>query len=648
MEGLEDSDTKGLRESEGACRGVSGARGARPRAMLHLNRIKPWNGAVFLAFVLGGCAQESASSKAPAPPSDEVQAQALLDVDTPLAVRAEAVALADRLAIASARAGKTAEGAKLARLAADVRTRLWRFDQSPADGREAVELYAAVAGAVSGSEEGCEADRKRALLVGEMERDAALLYRELYLSARRQAAVLGARSAAETPNRRDDRSACLAAMDKAMAYLSAFRPKDEAMRALEGEGNAAAVLALRIAADGGAPAAPVFSAPVGPPSASPVSSSAAGDVVVAPSRDAVDGGPVKILSVERHGSDKGARVVVHLNRAAAFSVGALSADAAQGKPHRIFVDIEKATARGIPKEIGVGGAVSQVRLGAQENGTRVVLDLSSAMHKRVFYLPNPFRVVIDVSSRPQIQSERLTPDGKREVRRVVLDPGHGGHDAGALGPTGLREKDVTLDIAHRAAPLLAHEFGIDTLLTRDSDAYIPLDLRAARANAFHADLFVSIHCNASEDGQARGVQTFYLDEARNFELAAARVAARENAEQAGKKALNEPIDEHAREEMASVISGLLTASTAERSHHVADLMQRSALASLLARYPDTKDQGVKAAGFYVLAGTDMPAVLLETAFISNPQDEARLTTADFRQKMADAIVNAIRAYRDGK
>ena len=148
---------------------------------------------------------------------------------------------------------------------------------------------------------------------------------------------------------------------------------------------------------------------------------------------------------------------------------------------------------------------------------------------------------------------------------------------------------------------------------------------------------------------ARGVQTFYLDELRNPELAAARVAARENALQAEKKRLpNETQDENNSAEMAQVISGLMVSDTAQRSRHVADLLQRSALASLLSRYPDAKDQGVKTAGFYVLAGTDMPAVLFETAFISNPQEEARLATADFRQKMADAIVNAIRAYRDGK
>ena len=204
----------------------------------------------------------------------------------------------------------------------------------------------------------------------------------------------------------------------------------------------------------------------------------------------------------------------------------------------------------------------------------------------------------------------------------------------------LREKDVTLDIAHRVAPLLAHELKIETLLTRDNDVYVPLDLRAARANAFHADLFVSIHCNASENGKATGVQTFILDEAR--EGSAARVAARENAQRSLKD------DDVKGADLSLILSNLNVGDMTARSRHVADLLQRSALGSLMPRYPDTRDQGIKTAGFYVLVGAEMPAVLFETAFISNPDDEGKLATADYRQKLADSIANAIKAYKAGK
>jgi N-acetylmuramoyl-L-alanine amidase len=261
------------------------------------------------------------------------------------------------------------------------------------------------------------------------------------------------------------------------------------------------------------------------------------------------------------------------------------------------------------------------------------LDLNAVAYRHVFYMPEPFRLVIDVSKDPPQRSQEVAR-GPRQVRRVVLDPGHGGHDPGASGPSGLREKDVTLDIAHRAAPLIARELGISTLLTRDGDDYVALDERTARANAFQADLFVSIHCNASEDGAGRGVMTFVLDDSRD--AASTRLAARENDASA---------------EAAAELAGALRRGegnlSAGRSNHFAELLQRSAIASLSPSYGDIPDSGIKRAGFYVLAGARMPAVLFETSFISNSVGETRYNTGDYRQKIADAIVNAVRAYRDG-
>jgi N-acetylmuramoyl-L-alanine amidase len=164
--------------------------------------------------------------------------------------------------------------------------------------------------------------------------------------------------------------------------------------------------------------------------------------------------------------------------------------------------------------------------------------------------------------------------------------------------------------------------------------FVPLDERVARANAFSSDLFVSIHCNASETVGSRGVMTFVLDASRDD--LAMRVAARENAASA-----------EASVELANAMSHVLDAGSLARSNHFAELLQRSAVASLSPHYPDVADQGVKSAGFYVLAGARMPAVLFETSFISNLTEERRLDTGDYRQKIADAIVNAVRAYRDG-
>lgn len=592
------------------------------------------------AVLLDGCSQKAPPPPPTAAPNDEARATSLLDTRTVLPPRPDVVALADAVAIASSRAGHNERGAALASLAAALRTRAFRIDRADADAREALELHAAAASAAAGTLAGCEADRQRALLAGELAGDAAVTYRELYLASRRQSVL-----ASRTP--------CHSAIDRALALAAAFRPRSDAMTALEREGDVAAAGAARGATAPSAFAPGATSSVPTNPSANPASAAAnsssaeGGQVVVSPKDDAVAKGPVKVVSVEPFGNDKGGRVVINLTGPATFQVGTLGADATAGKDARVFVDIARATSRGVKKEMDVGGVVRRVRLGTQENGTRVVLDLAASLYRRVFYLPDPFRIVIDVSTRPPLRQEKQTPTGQREVRRVVIDPGHGGQDSGAVGPTGLTEKAVTLDIAHRVATIVSRELGMETLLTRDDDTYVPLDLRTARANAFHADLFVSIHCNASENGQARGPMTFSLDRVRNPDRLTMNIAERENASRPpkpGKERDIQAIDE----EMALIVSNLDVGDLLERSRHVADLLQRSAIASLGQRWPDTKDQGTKSAGFFVLVGADMPAVLFETSFISNPEDEGRLATADYRQKLADAVANAIRAYREGK
>ncbi|AKT40875.1 uncharacterized protein CMC5_050320 [Chondromyces crocatus] len=590
-------------------------------------------------------------------PTAEEEARALLAPEAVLPPRAETVALADSVAIASSRAGTTARGAELALLAAELRTRLFRLDHAKADSSEALELYGAAATAfqaVGAAEAACDAERRRALLTGEVSQDASVTYRELYLVSRRHAALASRRAdtaAAPAEGAPPARSACLGSIDVALAQSVAYRPSGDQMRALEEAGHRVeqSVLASTptsasaqpIVASSAAPSSLTEPAPGGPvvlTTADP-----AADLVLAPRVVSKPAATLKIAAIERFGSEKAARVIIQLTAPARFKVGALPADEAAGKDARVFLDIAGATARGIAKEMEVGGALRRIRVGAQPDGSRVVLDLAASLHRRIYYLPDPFRIVVDVSTRPPARAEG-TAEGpsQREVRRVVLDPGHGGADSGAVGPTGLKEKDVTLDIAHRAAPILARELKVETLLTRDTDTYVPLDMRAARANAFHADLFVSVHCNASEDGVARGVQTFSLDPARNPDRLSVRLAARENA--AGRGAL---VATH-EAELSAIVSGLNVGDLADRSRHLAVLLQRAALASLGPRYPETKDQGTKTASFYVLVGADMPAVLFETAFISNPEDEARLATADFRQKMADAVVNAVRAFREGK
>ncbi len=345
----------------------------------------------------------------------------------------------------------------------------------------------------------------------------------------------------------------------------------------------------------------------------------------------VSPGPSRVTGVERYGAKTSARIVVHLTGVPRFEVGELAASLEQGP--RIYVDIADAEYDG-PMRYEVGGLVHRVRLGENEGRLRVVLDLQQRGYKRVFHLPEPSRLVIDVSSHPP-RSNWSSKGGEREIRRVVLDPGHGGRDPGAIGLSGLHEKDVALDLAHRAAPLIARELGINTLLTRDDDTFVPLDERVAKANAFGADLFISVHCNASESPRSHGVMSFVLDHSGDAD--ALRIAARENAASSA-----------AVQDFASSMREVIDAATVRTSVHFANLLQKSSLSSLGQHYVGVSDGGVRRAGFFVLAGAHMPAVLFEASFISNPTEEERLATPRYRQKLADGLVNAIRAYREGR
>ena len=535
---------------------------------------------------LFGCGSQGSAGQ-PAPVASSGVAQA----GGSLPERAEAVASADAWAVQGTKLGGTS-GAQRLLAAAALRERIFRVDHRDADALEAIELYRQAAR--DEPTRSCSAATAAALLEGELRADPGLTFQGVY----RAELAPGADAA------------CKQRAEAILSTLAAYRPLPTVLAQLAAQGNVSST-------SSGASAAAASSA-----------EAAANDGVIVPTLSAPRG-PARVSKVERYGAPDAARVVVYVTEPATYKVGFL--DEGSQSP-RLFVDIEGATYQGA-KSFDVGGLVARVRIGAEAKRTRVVLDLNAAAYRHVFYLPEPFRLVIDVSKDPPKHAEELA-HGKRAVSRVVLDPGHGGHDPGASGPSGLREKDVTLDIAHRAAPLIARELGISTLLTRDSDDYVALDERTARANAFQADLFVSIHCNASEDGAGRGVMTFVLDDSRD--AASTRVAARENDASA-----------EAAAELAGALSRGDGGLSGTRSNHFAELLQRSAIASLSPSYGDIPNSGIKRAGFYVLAGARMPAVLFETSFISNPVGETRFNSGDFRQKIADAIVNAIRAYRDG-
>jgi N-acetylmuramoyl-L-alanine amidase len=562
--------------------------------------------AALVCLAVSGCKRDASrhargASSSESAPSDakvrelETRASQRLQRSSDLPARAEIVALADELAVAAANMPVGEHALRLTRLAADLRARMWRVGHAEADAREAIELYRSAsksAMSARATDEACRDQIGQATIAAELARAPAVLFRELYSASKRF-------------------DGCDELFAGPLKAVEAFRPSTEELAALDSEARKTRIESNQK-----------------PPSGDVTQSDESG-VVLTPGELA--GPRVKVVAIQPYGSKDRARVVVTLSGPTGYRVGELSGP-------RLFVDLDRAEPSR-RQEIAVGGLVERVRQAARKEArgepvTRVVLDLSSQAYRRVFYLPEPFRVVIDVATHPP-EKARFDPGAARTVSRVALDAGHGGSDPGAIGPSGLREKDVTLDIAHLAAPVLSRELGILTLLTRDDDRLVPLDERAARANAFHADLFVSIHCNASDSGGPHGVMSFVLDTSRDE--AAEKIAARENATSLA-----------ASSQVASIASRLRLSDNAPRSTRFAELLQRSTMASLAGRFGDASDQGVKTAGFLVLVGAEMPSVLFETSFISNPAEEKRLATADYRQKIADGIVNAVRAYREGR
>ena len=218
-----------------------------------------------------------------------------------------------------------------------------------------------------------------------------------------------------------------------------------------------------------------------------------------------------------------------------------------------------------------------------------------------------------------------------KIQRVVLDPGHGGHDHGTTGPKGLDEKDLVLDIAKRLGALIESKMGAEVIYTRTDDTFVPLESRTELANEVHADLFLSIHANSSPLSSISGVETYYL----NFATSKAdiEVAARENA--SSQKSVYE---------LKELLNKIALKDKADESREFATRVQ-SSLFSLYARNnPKLRNRGVKKAPFVVLIGASMPSVLAEIGFVSNAREEALLNRGDHRQKIAEALYKGITQY----
>jgi N-acetylmuramoyl-L-alanine amidase len=221
-----------------------------------------------------------------------------------------------------------------------------------------------------------------------------------------------------------------------------------------------------------------------------------------------------------------------------------------------------------------------------------------------------------------------------KIGKIVIDPGHGGHDTGTIGPKGLQEKDLVLDVSRRLGKLLTSRLGAEVIYTRSDDTFIPLETRTAIANQEGADLFVSVHANSSRDPDARGVETYYL----NFTTSpdALDVAARENA------VSNETIHQ-----LQDLVKKIALKEKIQESQEFASDVESSLHSGLAAKNPGLRDRGVKKAPFIVLIGANMPSILAEISFVSNPGDERKLRTSDYRQRIAESLYRGIANYVSG-
>jgi N-acetylmuramoyl-L-alanine amidase len=221
-----------------------------------------------------------------------------------------------------------------------------------------------------------------------------------------------------------------------------------------------------------------------------------------------------------------------------------------------------------------------------------------------------------------------------KIGKIVIDPGHGGHDTGTIGPNGLEEKDLVLEVSRRLGKLLETRLGAEVVYTRNDDTFIPLETRTAIANQARADLFVSIHANSSHDPDARGVETYYL----NFTSSpqALEVAARENA-----------VSEKSIFELQDLVKKIALKEKIEESREFAGDVQQSLHSGLASKSPAIRDRGVKKAPFIVLIGANMPSILAEISFVSNPVDEHRLATSEYRERIAESLYRGIAKYVNG-
>ncbi|MBI4251621.1 MAG: N-acetylmuramoyl-L-alanine amidase [Candidatus Tectomicrobia bacterium] len=392
---------------------------------------------------------------------------------------------------------------------------------------------------------------------------------------------------------------------------------------------------------------------------------------VSPAAAARTGGP-GVVAVRAFVTEGYARLTVLLDRETFnFHLGRLT------DPPRLYLDIPAGRLglqAPLPPDAARARLVRRVRFGHPDPKTlRMVVDLGEGeIRERVFSLPDPHRIIVELRGgavpppgpippaavlpfpeRPLPASPRARavppprpgPKKRQEMSvaerfragqgRVMLDPGHGGKDAGAVGLHGLVEKDFVLDLARRAAGVLKRTLpGNEVLLTRTGDGYLPLGKRTAMANARDVDVFISIHANSSPLRGTHGIETYLLSEASSSR--ALEIAAKENDVTVAEMT-----------DLQKILYDLMQRSKVNESRDLAEEVHRSLLAQLGRRYRGVNDLGVKRGPFYVLLGAQMPSILIEAGFITNPVDAKRSLQAAFRQALAEGIAEGVARFVGG-
>ncbi len=360
----------------------------------------------------------------------------------------------------------------------------------------------------------------------------------------------------------------------------------------------------------------------------------------------------RVLDLRHWSSPTYTRLVIDLSHEADFSKGILKDKHNSKKTKSIYINLKDCYIPEVSRELPINdGILQRVKVSQFNSHTvRAVIHVADIDHYKIFALSHPPRIVIDVigggyrKARRRYRKPASQSGGRKNaptlslaqqlglgVGTIVIDAGHGGKDPGALSPGGGREKDVVLDISRRLSKILQQRLKCRVIMTRKRDCFIPLEERTVIANTRKADLFVSIHANASRNRRAHGVATYFLNLSTDRE--AMELAALENS--TSTKNIGQ---------LQSILNDLMQNSKIKESSRLASCVQRSLVAKLRKNYKNVKNLGVKQAPFYVLIGAQMPSVLVEVSFISNKMESRRLATAAYRQSIAEGLADGIQRY----